>query len=558
MKIICAIICGASLIGCAVLGQDQLPVKTGVEAAGAASLVAYQTAMGRADVAVAKSLLNERILKGEVGEAIRDQTFGRYLLQNGQWLNVSPRLGPQGLDHISVQLDENGVPRRMMVDETKFGSSRLSVTKSGDVQMGNKWVSDRLSGLATRFDTIREQAQGGSIKSGKVTPQLSSKRIVSVPLSDSESVVFWRPAEGAGSWCYDGPTELLPKAIVQLKNMSLLFRAGANGKIDFPKRIFQVKIKGDILKVNILDATAVDASGGIIGKLPVNAEIELPLERTIWASDTIAANIAEDLRRQMPYLDSAEARRLAQGIQSTAVDAEDALVGSSFRRFAAFQTANVGTAGVFITVPIEIAIQLYGGAPVDWSRVAGVGGLAGGSAVVGSWAGNGTTWLLMRNEVGSASTTAAKFLGLGSASRFANLAGGTVGGGATAILFSYGGYWLGYYDLQTANRSAVAGSIGFTAGRLYVAYSVTEGASEAAAEGGVLTVEAATGAEFSEFGPVEWIATGITIAVTAPAMYGFQVWDEHEENIRLSKTIEYLSAKKTFFTPEAQYDGVSH
>jgi hypothetical protein len=200
-----------------------------------------------------------------------------------------------------------------------------------------------------------------------------------------------------------------------------------------------------------------------------------------------------------------------------------------------------------VAVPLEIAAQLIETGQVDWQHVAGVGVLAGGSAAIGSTLGNATT-LLLRTEAGySASSAVAELVGLKfSAGRFANGAGGLVGGGATAILFAYGGYWLGYYDLKTANRAAVAGLAGIAAGRAFVFLSTSESASEAAAEGGVLAVEAETGAELSELGPVEWIAAGITMAVTAPIMYGFHAYDEHEDNIRLSKTIEYLFSKPTF------------
>jgi len=536
MKTICVAICTARLFGHAVFGQDQQSIKAGVESVSVGSLAAYQTAMGRADVAVAKSLLNERILKGEVGEAISDQTVGRQLYQSGKWLNVSPRLGPQGLDHIWVQPDENGIPRRMMVGETKFGSSRLSVTKFAGIQMGSKWISKQLSGLAKRFDTIREQ---GDFQNAKVPAGLSSRRVVQVSLNDSESVRFWRPAEGAGPWQYDGPAESLPKAVAQLKSQSELFQAGAEGRIDFPKRIFQVKIDGDVLRVNVIDAARLDATGGNLEKLPMKT-LEFPLEENVWASDTIKAKIAGGLRQEMPYLDSAESERLAQGIQSTAKTAEDVLTGKSFARFATGQSAEAGAAGVLVVVPIEIAFQLINGGQVDWQRVAGVGVLAGGSAAVGSLAGNVTTYALMQTELGySASDAAAKILGLGSASRFANVAGGTVGGGATAILFAYGGYWLGYYDLKTANRSAVAGIAGVGAGAVLTA----ELGGTAVVGSSVL---ASTGVGI------------VVIGVTAAVIYGFQVYDKHEDNIRLGETIEYLSTKPTFFIPDAQYDGVSH
>ena len=533
-------------------------------------MATYQTALARADVAVAKSLLNERLLKGEVGEAIRDHTVGRYRHRSGQWLNVSPRLGPQGLDHVSVQLNESGRPHRLMVDETKFGSSRLSTTKSGNIQMGGKYISERLSGLAKRFDTIRAQ---GDWSIAKVPAELSSKRVVLVPLSDSDAVLFWRPAERAGLWRYDGPPDSLPKALSQLKNLSRLFQAGADGRITFPMRIFQVNIAGDVFKVNILDASRVDAVSGKLGKLPVKAKLEFSLERTVWASAGIEMKITDELRRQMPHLDSADAKRLAQGILSTAKTAEDALAGRSFTRFTTVQSAKAGAAGVLVVVPIDVAMQLLGDAHVDWSRVAGVGGLAGGSAAVGNLAGSATTRALVRTELGySASGAAAEMLGLGSASRFANAAGGAVGGGVTAILFAYGGYLLGYYDIQTANRSAIAGGVGVGAGAAASAATIGIISTWATAGTGAgissLSGASATSASLAWLGGGSVASGGlgvtggtvilgtgvgiIVIGATVCVIYGFNLADKHQETVRLAKTIEYLSAKQTFFIPDTE------
>jgi hypothetical protein len=45
----------------------------------------------------------------------------------------------------------------------------------------------------------------------------------------------------------------------------------------------------------------------------------------------------------------------------------------------------------------------------------------------------------------------------------------------------------------------------------------------------------------------------VIVGVTAAVMYGFHAADEHQDNIRLSKTIEYLSSKPTFFTSSEQF-----
>lgn len=564
--------CIAVFVTNAALGDARQQAALTTEAAVIGGSVAVQTALARADVAIAKSVLNDRLLKGELGEAIRDQTVGRYLHRSGKWLNVSPRLGPQGLDHISVQLDESGHPRRLMVDETKFGTSKLLTTKSGRVQMSREYVAERLTGLAKRFDTIRTQTE---IPKAKTPAGLSSKRIVRVPLSDSESVAFWRPAEGAGRWQYDGPTESLPKALTQLKNLSELFQAGAEGRMDFPKRVFQVKLDGNALNVNIFDATRVEATGGNLNKLPVKAKIALPLARTAWVSEAIQVKLANELRRQMPYLETGEVRQLAQDIQNSARTAQEALARRSFSQFAIAESAKSAGMAVLIAVPIEIAVQLLGDAPMDWWRVAGIATVAGGSAAIGSATGNIATYVLLRTELGySASAATAKILGLRSVSRFTSAAGGAIGGGATAILFAYGGYWLGYYDLQTANRTAFAGAAGAGAGTAAylgtlglistyatagtgVAISSLSGASATSASLAWLGGGSLASGGLGVTGGTILLSTGtgiVVIGVTAAVLYGFHVYDEHQDNIRLKKTLDYLSGKKTFFISPTHSD----
>jgi hypothetical protein len=215
---------------------------------------------------------------------------------------------------------------------------------------------------------------------------------------------------------------------------------------------------------------------------------------------------------------------------------------------------------------------------VNWSRVAGIGGLAGGSAAVGSALGNATTYALMQTEVGySASATAAKLVGLDSASRFATGAGGVVGGGATAILFAYGGYGLGYYDLQTANRSATAGVVGVGAGAAAsaltlglvstyattgtgVAISSLSGASATSASMAWLGGGSVAGGGMGVAGGTVVLTAGVgivIIGVSAAVMYGFHASDEHQDNIRLGLTIKDLAAKPTFFVPDAQHYGGS-
>ncbi len=548
------------------IGQTSQELAPQLEAAGIGAAMAYQAALARADVAVAKSMLNENFLKGDVGEQVRDLIVDRYHHHSGRWINISPRLGPQGLDGVSVQLDSNGRVRKLMVDEAKFGSSKLSRTKSGDIQMGDKWCSDRLRGLANRYDRIRSQAQS-DLRSAKPPPGLSSKRQIPVPVSASESVVFWRPVSAPNSWCYYGSIESLPKAIDQLKEMSKISRACADGKIEFPKRIFHVNFVGDTLKVNILDAKRVDAVDGSLRKLPLIAELELPLNRTIWASDAVQGNLASELLRKVPHLDPGEARHLAQGIQSTALNAEETLSPRSFGRFASSQSAKSATLGVGVAIPLDIAVQLLSGGTMDWSHVAGIGLLAGGSSAVGDFIGNAATYGLIRYEFGyAASTAAAEIVGMRSASKLASCAGGSIGSGAAVVLFAYGGYFLGYYDIQTANRSAFAGGVGLGAG--YLASWATLELISVFATAGTGTAIATLGGASATSASLAWLgggslATGglgvaggtvlvstgvgiVVVGVTGSVYYGFQLYDQHQDTIRLGLMLNHLKDQSTF------------
>ena len=570
MKALYAAVWAISLVSHAAFAQERPANQAAIVAAAVSSAVTYQAALARADVAIAKSALNDRLLKGEVGEAVSDQTVGRYRHRGGQWLNVSPRLGPQGLDHVRVRLNEAGKPYRLMVDETKFGSSGLSTTTSGDLQMGEKYISGRLLGMSKAYDKVVIQAKSG-IQRVKIPNQIGAKTIIPIPLSDSVQVAFWR-SHGTGPWLFDGPLELLPKAIAQVKNISDLARSGAEGRIDFRKRIIQVKPTGGMeFEITIRNAADVEKVGGQIAKLPVSAQIKGSLNEPEW-KEAFRKGIARELHRANPTWTASKSDFLAQRLIVEAKSTEDLLTKVSFEkaladvrlsRYTLFDAGRSGATSVLIAMPLELGFQLVGDSPVDWSRVAGVGGLAGGSAFAGHALGSVTT---------SASASAAEMMGLRSASRFANVTGGAVGGGATAILFAYGGYALGYYDIQTANLSAVSGAAGAGAGAAASAVTLGLIATSATAGTGAaissLSGASATSASLAWLGGgsvasgglgvaggTVFLAVGVgvvVIGVTAVVIYGFYLADEHQDNVRLGLTIDYLAKKKTFFVSDAQ------
>jgi hypothetical protein len=364
--------------------------------------------------------------------------------------------------------------------------------------------------------------------------------------------------------------------------MSRLLRAAADGRIDFRKRIVQVEpTEGMRFEVTIRNAADVEKVGGRIAELPVLARIPGSLNEPEWR-EAFGKGIAGELQRANSALTGSKSDYIAQRLIAEAKSTDDlfskvsfekALSDVRFSRFTMFDASKSGATAVLVAVPLELAFQAFGESPLDWPRVAGVGGLAGGSAAVGNLVGNATTFALARTELGySASVAVADILGLRSASRFANVAGGAVGGGATAILFAYGGYWLGYYDLKTANRSAVAGAAGVGAGA--AASALTLGlVSTYATAGTGMAISSLSGASATS-ASLAWLGGGsvasggfgmaggglvlgtgvgvVIIGVTAAVIYGFHLADEVQDSVRLAKTIDYLSAKATFFIPDAQ------
>lgn len=79
--------------------------------------------------------------RGKLGEGLSDSYFSR--LDNKSWTKLTPRKGSQGIDHLYLKYDKKGHVRGMIVGESKFGSSKLGMTKDGE-QMGQNWVRNRL------------------------------------------------------------------------------------------------------------------------------------------------------------------------------------------------------------------------------------------------------------------------------------------------------------------------------------------------------------------------------------------------------------------------------
>ena len=449
------------------------------------------------------SLLTPR-LHGNVGEAF----VNSQLHTTGGWKPIPPRHGPQGIDHVWIKYDPSGRPVDMIVGETKFGTSRLGMTKSGR-QMSVSWKSKRLASLADDWDVMAKDiaAIHGSAKARH----------------------FRLTAD--------------------------YLRASAEGRVSYRSELYRVKIEGNVAKISV---QTVGPDGFAIGP-----ERHLPsIQIEGRPARIVKAELVGEIRKLYPALaeDPTGARRLADQMYGAAKSAQTVLSRKNPSLRLAGTTGSVLGAGGLVAGGFDAVAQLWSSGNIDWARtgtMTGLGSFSAGSAEVVQLA---TAQALLRNTAfRSRSIALGRSMGLLPAKTISLLpkaAGGIVG----ALAFSYGGYALGLYDAKEANRTAIAGVGGMAAGMATYSAMMAAAAAWGTASTGTaistLSGAAAYNASLAMYGGGA-VATGgggmsvgaavvggvVTIAVvgvTVAFMYGFYLYDEAREWDRIGYTIEVL------------------
>lgn len=529
--------------------------------AGLASASGLDQILSTADVALTKSVITASVLRGEVGELIHDRTIGHFLKETGRWEQVSPRLGSQGLDHISVKLDGSGVPRGLMVDETKYGYSRPSKTVNGHLQIGQKWTDDRLRGLASRFRIISKQVRAG-IELEFRPSVLSSRQSIRIPLGDgSRSVDFWRKSS-QHPWRFNGPAADLKVADRQLNLLADYFDAAAWGKIEYARRLFHVSVKGNNLHLTMMDAKSIEQVNGVISKLPVTGKMVIPIRRNDETSSELQRLFKKELQRNMIHLSSEDAALMTNRAVSISKTAEEFLsYQSSWSSNRLAATKGAGLA-VLIAVPMDAGMQWLFDEHIDWAHVGKTAVASAGAGGLAYISGSVTNSSLIRNPYGyGLSASAARTLGINSTTRFANLAGGVTAGGVASVVYSYGMWSMGEMDMRSANRSALAGGIGALAGfgasaatlslvSVYgtastgVAISTLGGAAASNASLAVLGGGTLASGGAGTAGGALVLSGGtliVIVAASAVVMEGFHLYDEYQDNERIRLCLGYLA-----------------
>ena len=187
---------------------------------------------------------------GIVGEASTEEYLSRFLNRGGKtiWHSMTPRTGPQGLDHLFVKYNEAGVPVDLYVSESKWGSSRLGMTGDGR-QMGGQWVNARLAGekVGKRYLLIGGKSD---ISCRAIPKNYTPNAEMSIMIKDAKGNLverlFWRESSDKG-WLYSGSVNELKKAQQAATNLGKLYEAAATGKISYRKSVCHWNIDGNDL-----------------------------------------------------------------------------------------------------------------------------------------------------------------------------------------------------------------------------------------------------------------------------------------------------------------------
>jgi len=425
----------------------------GTEVAVSSFAAASATALSKADLALARSFVVRNVFKGSFGESIAEKSYiDAYLTKDGHWQSITPRSGPQGLDHLFIKT-KNGVIKDIMVGESKFNTSALNKNTRDGIQMGEEWIGKRLKRLAWRYTQISTLQKIGFGKK-----PLNSARILCVALKSGKKVYFW--TEGF-KWMFSGTEAELSEARLRASQYGDFFDRASRGLVKYRSRVFNIVPKGNDIEIRIYDARTI-SDGKLHSTKPQGV---LRFKNALLSKGAISeSEMAAQIQRKMGLSDAdsiAFARRLLKEYDSRMLMSEFSLI-----KYVAANSARATAFGVII----DATIQLIGTGEIDVAIL----GMNASSVLLGTLVGQWThialtkptAYNFIRNISGPlhCSTSTANSL-------MSSMAGGV----ATSAALSYGAYYFGYADLKTANRQMIIGTASsgaaaaFAGGAMWVA-----------------------------------------------------------------------------------------
>lgn len=225
------------------------PQSTHLETGVGFSVATVSGLLAHADPALAKYyLFGTTQIKGNIGELLANTMLKSFLVETGNWKSFSPRLGPQGLDHVFLKIDKRtGMPKGLIVGETKWKTSQLSNTQDGR-QFSSEWLIKRLRALGTRHLEVANTTLMEKL------PIIKPDRQLSVCLKNGKMVYFWQESS-KHPWKFSGSKTELAEAQHLSAYYGKYLKAAADGKVSYRPRLFRLVPQGNNIVLTIRDAT---------------------------------------------------------------------------------------------------------------------------------------------------------------------------------------------------------------------------------------------------------------------------------------------------------------
>ena len=518
-----------------------------IRAGAASGITAYSSMLSNAPAALARThVMGATSSKGIIGESIAAKKFLQTSLQKtGNWHAISPRIGPKGIDHIFLKIDpETALPKGIIVGESKYNTSQLGRTADG-LQLTGRWTNPRLRTMGSRYYQLSK------VTTVQKVPVLGGQHEMKIVLKNGKEVCFWR-ANSKDSWKFSGSRSELSEAQRLAKVYGQYLSAAGEGKIIYRSRLFQIIPKGNDITIVIKDASQLDVLQRA-SKLPETQRIVLHDVLKKKLSKDVEREIAKSLKGKFPSFSEKELAKLAKELNSTA---KNVLTPYGKLQMLGTFAAHAGVSGV-VAVAIDASIQFFSTGHINTEKLM----FTGGAVFLGTL---GAQCL----EVGLTqwSVTQGLFKSLGntlgcSSSLLGSAFSSATGGFLVGVLLSYGSWYMGYVDLETANRMTIASGIGTGLGiaagwgtlAAISAWGTASTGTAIASLGGAAATNAslaflgggslAVGGGGAALGTV--VLTGgiaiIAIAGTCAVMIAYDIIDKKLEFARITRLCELMS-----------------
>lgn len=486
-------------------------------------------------------------LVGGTTERIMDEVFARVLLRKtGGWIAINPgRVGNRGIDGLFIRVDEQGVPRDMLVAEAKFGTSRLGRTKVG-MQMSDKWIRPRLKQAAKSYEALEKRFNNHRVRRASGRAAILARRqgkTFTIPIENRRGVRIvaevWQ--EGDDVVFFSRDITVSPQRIgQQLSRIRHYLHEASQRKIPPTRKV--------VFRYTV-------SKGKHVIKTYSVTDGKLVLEETrSFTPQELPRGFRSAIRRAIleEWLSKGKPIEEAKKVAKEWLDNPEILAQLKTRdNYWLSPRTKAGLQVAFASGGIAAALDLLGqmiqGEEISYSRTLTMGGLGFASGATGYLVTTGIDEILGRSIIG------------GSFGSIVRAAWSSAGGAAAAsIVFAYGSWLLGYSTLDEAHEAAAVGILASGASAIAVSAAwwavATFGTASTGTAISSLSGAAATNAVLAWFGGGSLAAggggaaLGATVltgvgAVVALAVFGGYVWWKYYKDAKERRVISELDLK---------------